>query len=235
MKMKILMFVFLLFSYTASSQILISLLLGDKLNNGKMEFGLDGGLNMSSIDGLDQSKNAPGFNLGFYFGIKLCKSNPAWLIHTGVIVKSPMGATDLPVYSLNNANLDTSFADGSVVRKLRYFNVPVMIKYKIKNLYLEGGPQFGLLNRATDEFKTQVKDKDDLTYKLNVRKNFHPIDAGLIMGAGYRLQKGNGMNIGIRYYYGFTDIVKEASAQKQYNRSLYFVVGIPIGVGKESN
>jgi hypothetical protein len=233
MKLKILMFAFLLFGYTANSQILISLLLGDKLNNGKMEFGLDGGLNMSLINGLDQSKNAPGFNLGFYFDIKMSKSNPSWLIHTGVIVKSPMGATDLPVYSLNNANLDASFADGSVARKLRYFNVPLMLKYKIKNLYVEGGPLLGLLNRATDEFITQVKDKGDLTYKLNVRKNYHPIDAGLILGAGYRLQKGNGMNIGIRYYYGLTDICKEASAPKQYNRSLYFVVGIPIGVGKE--
>jgi hypothetical protein len=131
MKIKILISVFLLFGYTANSQILISLLLGDKLNNGKMEFGLDGGLNMSSINGLDQSKNALGFNLGFYFDIKLSKSNPAWLLHTGVIVKSPMGAADLPVYTLNNANLDTSFVEGSVARKLRYFNVPRLALFSV--------------------------------------------------------------------------------------------------------
>ncbi|MBL7865332.1 MAG: PorT family protein, partial [Cyclobacteriaceae bacterium] len=33
-------------------QVIISLLLGDKLNSGKIEFGLDGGVNYSSMKGL---------------------------------------------------------------------------------------------------------------------------------------------------------------------------------------
>ena len=84
----------LLFSgYASNSQVLISILFGDKLNSGKVEFGLQGGLNWSTIKNLEGAKSLTGFNLGFYFDIKL--KNPSWMINTGVIVKSPMGANEL--------------------------------------------------------------------------------------------------------------------------------------------
>jgi len=51
----------------ANSQVLISLLLGDKLNSEKLKFGLDGGVNFSNISKIDPSKYHAGFNLRFYF------------------------------------------------------------------------------------------------------------------------------------------------------------------------
>jgi len=88
---------------------LISILLGDKLNSGKIEFGLDGGLSLSSLEGVDPSKSHSDFNLGFYFDFKM--NNPSWMINTGVRVKSTMGANDLAVYSLDNSVLDSALAD----------------------------------------------------------------------------------------------------------------------------
>ena len=41
----------------SSGQVLISLLLGDKLNTGQIEFGLDGGLSLSNLHGVDPSGN----------------------------------------------------------------------------------------------------------------------------------------------------------------------------------
>jgi hypothetical protein len=43
---------------------------------------------------------------------------------------------------------------------------------------------------------------------------------------------GNGMNIGLQYYLGLVDVVIDDASPKQYNRSLYLNVGIPIGKGK---
>src|SRR5687768_1342129 len=101
-------------SYTRSEgQVLISLLLGDKLNTGKIEFGLDGGLSLSNLHGVSPSSTKPGFNLGFYFDFRL--KNPAWALHTGVMVKSTLGAEDILVYSLNDQDLDNAFSGGSVV------------------------------------------------------------------------------------------------------------------------
>ncbi len=228
MKKLLIAFLLLFIGVEAKSQILISILLGDKLNSDKLEFGLDGGLNLSTIKGNDDASSTSRFNLGFYFDLKL--KNPSWMVHTGVIVKSTMGSKDLPVYDLNNADLNAAFVDGKVNRKLTYFNVPVLMKYRFKNNFsLEGGPMLGLMNQSKDVFTKKVKDRDDLSYKIKIKDNYHPLDAGLMVGLGYRLMGGNGVNLGVRYYYGFVDVLVDDSTPNQYNRSLYFSVGIPIG------
>ncbi|WP_428229341.1 porin family protein [Flavobacterium sp.] len=212
------------------SQVLISLIFGDKLNSPFLEFGLEGGVNFSTISDLETSGTNLGFNLGFYFDIRSTK-NPAWMINTGVIVKSPMGAHGMPVYSLNDANLDNTFAGGSVNREIRYFNVPVLVKYQFKNnIYLKTGPQFGLLAKAFDEFKKEV-DKDDVIYKKNIRDQIRVIDAGVVFGAGYHMKVGNGLNVTVQYYYGLVPVMK-GDGPNVYNRSLYVTAGIPIGKGK---
>jgi hypothetical protein len=231
MKINLLLFLLLFTSSIVQSQVIISLIFGDKLNSDKIEFGLDGGVNWSDLHGLPDSKPLTGFNLGFYFDFKL--KNPAWMVNTGVIVKSPMGAGDLPVYSLNNPPLDSSFVGGTVDRKIRYFNVPIMMKYQFKNnIYAKAGIQLGLRSKGFDEFSNKVKDEDDLQYKLKTKDDYHPLDAGLAFGLGYRLMKGTGMNIGIQYYLGLIDVVIDDSSPNQYNRSFYLTAGIPIGKKK---
>jgi hypothetical protein len=221
----------LIFALSAKSQVLISILLGDKLNSDKLEFGLNGGLDWSTLYGLPRATNHTGFNLGFYFDFKF--NDPSWMLNTGVIVKSPMGANDLPVYSLHNPKLDSAFAGGRVAKNVRYFNVPIMIKHKFdNNIYFEGGTQLGLRANAFDEFTNTVVEKNDLKYKLNTKDEYRPLDAGLTVGAGYRFLGGNGMNLELRYYFGLVDIVIDEATPAQFNRVLYLTVGIPIGKGK---
>jgi len=211
------------------SQVIISLLLGDKLNSGKIEFGLDGGLNYSTIRGIKESHYESSFNLGFYFDIKL--KNPQWMVHTGVLVKSSLGAGELPVYSLNNPDLDNAFVDGEVERRINYFNVPIMIKQKFKNnIYWEAGVVPSLRAKAYDIFTTDVD--GELEYKRSIKDEYHRLDFGLMGGIGYRLLGGNGMNLTLRYYYGLVDITINDTTPDQYNTSLYFAVGIPIGAAK---
>ena len=221
----------LLFAGTMHSQVLISILLGDKLNSGKIEFGLEGGWSLSNLAGLEPSSGHSNFNLGFYFDFAM--KDPSWFVSTGVRVKSTMGAEGIEVYPLNDPNLDDIFATGSVTRKLNYFNVPVMMKYMFKNhLYAQAGIQLGLKYRGTDQFVNTINDEEDLSFIVNVRDDYHPLDGGLCAGLGYRLTGGNGMNIGIQYYYGLVDVrISDASAN-QYNRTLYVNAGIPIGKGK---
>jgi hypothetical protein len=226
-----LLLLFMLFSIAqARSQVLISLIFGDKLNSPFLEFGLEGGINLSDISGLESSGTNPGFNLGFYFDFR-SKKNPAWMINTGVIVKSPMGAHHLPVYSLDDVNLDNTFEGGSVNREIRYFNVPILIKYQFKNrIYVKTGPQFGLLASAFDEFTNEIN-KNDVTYKKKIRDEIRVIDAGIALGTGYHMNIGNGLNITIQYYYGLVPVMK-GDGPNVYNRSLYLTAGIPIGKGK---
>lgn len=216
---------------TASGQVIISLLLGDKLNSGKVEFGLDGGMNFTGLTGIEGSR-ARGFFLGFYFDIKIKEESP-WLFNTGVIVKSPLGEESIAPYSLNNPDLDNIFQDGEVQRQLRYFDMPFCMKYVFKNkFFADAGIQIGLLNKATDVFVHDVENSEDLTFKHSVKDLYHPLDIGLRGGFGYRLMKGNGMNLGVHYYMGLSDITIDDTTPDVKNSALYFSLGIPIGAGK---
>lgn len=231
MKKCVFTILFILSAYLGQSQVLISILLGDKLNSGKIEFGLEGGWSLATLDGIDPSSPHSNYNLGFYFDFAM--KNPSWYVSTGVRVKSTMGAEGIAVYPLNEPGLDQVFAAGSVTRKLNYFNVPVMMKYMFKNhLYAQAGIQLGLKYKAKDEFLNSVNEDDDLSYTLDIKKQYHPLDGGLCAGLGYRLVKGNGMNLGVQYYYGLVDVRVSDASPDEFNRVLYVNVGIPIGKGK---
>lgn len=230
--MRVLLFTLILSALTTASrgQVIISLLLGDKLNSGKVEFGLDGGVNYCWQTSVPYGKALPTFNLGFYFDIKT--KNPNWLIHTGVIVKSTLGTAGLPVYSLNDPDLDNSFAGGSVERTFNYFNVPFFAKRKFKNnFFVEGGIMLGLLYGGKDTFRASVNG-GDLTYEVDIKDQYRTLDAGLGFGIGYRLMGGNGMNLGVRGYQGFVNVLEFNPGASVTNQSLYFTIGIPIGAGK---
>ena len=230
-KFSLILLTIILNTQVSKGQILISLLLGDKLNSGKLEFGLEGGLVTSNINNMPDAKAKLGFDLGFYFDFKLKKN---LFLHTGVLVKSPMGVRSVPPYPTGNVGLDSLVVDGKVKRRLSYFHVPVLLKYKFDNqLSFEAGPQFGLLNKATDDFTTEIKDKNDLIFKNNIKSSLNKIDIGASVGVGYKLLKGTGMNLGVRYYFGFLNIIKDNPGDAQKNSALYVYAGIPIGVKKK--
>lgn len=218
----------------ANSQVLISLLLGDKLNTEKLKFGLDGGVNFSTISNIDPSRYHVGFDLGFYFDI-LLKENTHWYLHTGVLVKSPMGSRELDPYSLNDIHLDSLFEGGSVERQLRYFNVPILARYKFKSgVYIEAGPMLGLLSKARDVFYADVNEKEDLSYINEVRDQYNRIDAGIEAGIGYHVIKGTGYNLGVRYYAGMTEILKDNTGDPNRNSAFYLYASIPVGAGEKA-
>ncbi|HBH22104.1 MAG TPA: PorT family protein [Cytophagales bacterium] len=220
--------------HTAQSQIIISLLLGDKLNSPNLEFGIEGGLNRSFLSGIEESEGFNHFHLGFYFDIRL--KNDLWL-NTGVRVKSNVGARKIAPYSLDDPELDAVFLEGHINRDIRYWYVPVHLKYRFggnKQFFVNVGGQIGLRNKADDIFYNTVNDKDDVTFKLDIRDHIKRIDAGLSGGLGYKF-KGNGMNLGATYYLGLTNIMKTTDlAQYDYasrNSSMYIYLDIPIGAG----
>jgi len=225
---------FISFHYTANSQVLISLLLGDKLNSEKLKFGLDGGVNWSNITNLDPSKYKAHFNLGFYFDF-LLKENTKWYLHTGVLVKSTMGPKGLNPYTIGNAELDSLFVGGKMSRKISYFNVPILVRYQFKNmLYIEAGPNLGLRYKAFDIFTADVEDKEDLSYTLDVEDQYTRIDAGVMAGVGFQVLKGTGYNFGMRYYYGLTEVLKENTGDPQRNSAFYLYFSMPVGAGEKA-
>ena len=140
--------IFLLIGVTVRSQVLLSIIFGDKLNSEKIEFGLDGGLNWSQINDLESSSSYRTFNLGFYFDI-LLKKEP-WSLYTGVLVKSQLGSDELSDEDLVFLEIIPQDEEGTYAQRLNYFLVPAMLRYNFPNrIYLEAGPQFGLMYKAS--------------------------------------------------------------------------------------
>jgi hypothetical protein len=144
-----------------------------------------------------------------------------------------MGVKGLDPYPLFDPNLDLLLTTiEKMKRKLHYFNVPILLRYTLpKHLFMELGPQIGLLYKAQDEFTVSLNSKNDLVYKIDIKDQLRRLDAGIMAGLGYHLFAGRGMNFGIRYYQGFVNISKDDDSKKQWNSSIYLFASIPIGSG----
>src|ERR1700742_403342 len=99
----------MLFTATAKSQVVISLLFGDKLNSENVSFGLLVGGGLNNLTGYQRSSWLPTLNLGLYLGFKL---NDRVFLQFDAMAKYKLGAKNLPVYSLHDEALDSLFAQG---------------------------------------------------------------------------------------------------------------------------
>lgn len=213
-------------SSTANSQVLLSLIFGDKLNSDGLEFGLEGGVNWSDVSDLG-TKSLANFNLGFYFDIRL-KNN--WRIDTGVLVKSTLGTNNLTDEDLTYLGIVKETEPGSYSQEISYFIVPILLKYNFKNrIYVEGGPQLGWMRDAYVEFNHESDAKDIQIQEFN-KDMLNRIDAGLTVGTGYKLRDDNGMTLGIKYYYGLVDVYKDRSGTN--NSAFFLKLNVPIGAEK---
>ena len=219
----------MLIGVSSHSQVLLSLLFGDKLNSDGLEFGLEGGFNWSNISDLDANKSLSSFNLGFYFDIRLKNE---WNLYTGVLVKAKLGDDELSANDLAFLEITPNEEEnGTYSQKINYFVVPALIKYNFKNrMYLEAGPQFSLMYKAWVEFNSDHDNKEIRTKDFNKDK-INRLDAGITAGTGYKLKEDGGMTIGVKYYYGFANVYKGVSGTN--NSSLFLKVNIPIGANKE--
>jgi len=233
-------FIFL-FSTQANSQVLLSLIFGDKLNSGKVEFGLSGGFNLSYLRGINESKGQNNWELGFYFDILLKEKSP-WYLGTGVYIKSNVGGKNVPLSYPGNREIDSTVYNdyvgfnGTVEKQFNTFYVPMNLRYKFKNgFFIEGGAQAGLVFKTHDIFTAEVNGYD-LTYdaKKGVKDNglYKWFDGGIDGGIGYKSKGETGWKLGVWYYLGLTNIYKNDLGYKAYNSSLYVLATIPIGKKK---
>ena len=223
---------FLFMPLSSHAQVLISLLFGEALNTDEIEFGLTGGVNFSTLRGLDAGWRND-FNLGFYFHIEL---NAPSYISTGVLVKSHVGAGKMSPYLIGDDQLDSVFADGSLAKKINYFYVPALYHIRLNDnrWFLEGGLMGGLRYKARDIF-TDSQAGGDVEFSIDVRDDYRRFDVGMMVGAGYKFRKRvKSLSAGVSYYLGFVDVTRSEETTVR-NQSLYLFLRIPIGAGNSKD
>jgi len=218
-------------SYTSQSQILISLLFGDKLNSPGVEFGLEGGLTYASISGFETSNYVGDFYLGFYFDIRL--EEPKWWLSTGLILKNSLGVDKLTATDLVFLKTDTFPEEGDYSQRIKYYQLPVSLKYRFKSsIYVEMGFQAALRRRATFvQFDSNI-DGQERKIRTSNKDDVNPVDFGGLIGVGYTFFKGSGLTFALKYYYGFTNVYKGIDGRR--NSAFYVQFNVPIGAGKKN-
>lgn len=227
---KILFIVLFLFSvHAASSQVLLTLIFGEKLNSPNIEFGLEGGYNFSQISGLESSKRLGTFNLGFYFNFKLKEQ---FYLYTGVLVKSNLGVKALSISDLETSGVSFIGSSGVYSQRINYFIVPIHAKYVFgNNIYIEAGPQLGLRYKAYVEYVNET-DGVDTRIRQDNKGAINPIEAGVGIGMGYKFKKIGGLSVGLSYFQGFVNVYKANSNTK--NNAAFLKLNLPIGAKKSA-
>jgi hypothetical protein len=220
-----------IFCKIATAQVIIALLFGEKLNTGKVEFGLVVAPGITDISDIESDKRN-GLNLGLYFNIRPDKK---FFLYVEGTAKGSFGAKGMIPYSLGSDTLDHLFASGSVERKIKAFGLPVMGRYTITpKFFVDAGIQADMMLSAKDIFKTKIND-NDLEYTVKTSDIVTLLDFGLIGGLHYKFSKDKrSMGIGIRYFQGLTDILKTTPGT-QVNFAWQLVISIPVGVGKSTS
>ncbi len=229
MKKGICLCLLIIYYHAAPAQIIIALIFGDKLNTDKLEFGLIAIPALASISGMHY-KSRTVYDLGLYLNMKI---NERLFFHPEAIAKSSFGAKGIPPYNTGNDSLNAMFSGGTVEKNIKGLGLLLFLRYRIKGLlFAEAGPQVDLLRKPKDTFKATVNG-NDLTYIIPVNEQVTRFDMGIAGGLIYKLKKDKGMGLGIRYYYGLTDILKLVSGS-QRNNVLQLNITIPVGSEKKN-
>ena len=231
MKKLVLIIFTVVISQFARSQVLISILFGDKLNTDAIIFGLHVDYSWNKMTSVEPQDALGRLNLALFFNFRL---NDQWRIGAEALAKYTRGGKGIAIYPLSDPALYDQFAaaEGTVERRINYVGLMTSIEYNIeRSWYIEAGPQLALRTKAKDIFTAKTHD-GELELTRDISDEVARWEFSVITGAGYKFGKGTGMALGIRYNWGLTDVMKTTVSSEQ-NRGFYVVSNIPIGRKKK--
>ncbi len=228
---KVLLIVAVLFMMGTSvtqAQVLIGLLFGEKLNNEKLEFGLNLSGNFSQLTDVEANSYLKGLGVGLFLDYKM---HPKWVLQTSFFLQSPKGAADLNQDDLLFHVEDSLLGGVKAQRKINYFDLPIMISFRpISRIGIAVGFSVGMLARTEDYFEKESND-GTLIFKRGTRDFLTLFEAGLVGGLTYHFQGDPGSQIRLNYVYGLTNVYNESSGKEGFNRVIQLSVLIPIKFG----
>jgi Outer membrane protein beta-barrel domain len=158
------------------------------------QFGVKAGLNVAELTGREGEKASykSFYHVGAFYQLKLI---------------GPLSVQPEVQYSVAGGNLKSAFADYD--SKLHYVTVPLLAKLTFGPVFVEAGPQYGVLVSASQSGKLQVGQTPDGTPAYgNVSRpatsSFRRNDFSVVGGVGLKLT--SGFSLGGRLVAGLNDI-----------------------------
>jgi hypothetical protein len=180
-------------------------------------FGIKAGASLSNFVGkdVDNSDNLFGFHAGFVANIAL---------------GDRLSVQPELLYSTKGAKAEASGGGTTIkgTQSLHYVELPILVKAKFNQFFVEAGPQAGVLVRAKSKVEGGGVDES-----ISNKDEFNLVDFGYAAGIGYQLE--SGPMVGLRYNGGFTnvdasEVVNGQSIQsKARNSAFQLYVGYTFG------
>ena len=154
--------------------------------HAQFAFGIKGGANISNVNGSDVSgtNSLVGFNAGVYLKLPVTK-------HLSIqpeVVYSGQG------FKETTSGVTTTQHDN-------YINIPVLLKYHVAGVFIETGPQAGIL--ASAKVSQQGVSVDD-------KASFNSADFSWVFGAGVKIPM-TPISLDARYDLGLSNIINNGS------------------------
>ncbi|MFD2717177.1 porin family protein [Hymenobacter monticola] len=160
----------------------------------RAQFGIKGGLNVAELTGRDgeTASYKPFYHVGIFY-----QAN----------VLGPLSIQPEVQYSLQGGNLKSAYTDYD--SELHYLTVPILAKLTVGPVFVEAGPQFGVLLSANQQGNLQVGFTPDgmPAYGNESRpatSEFKRGDFSVVGGVGLKL--GSSFSLGGRLVAGLNDI-----------------------------
>lgn len=197
--------------------IFINLFLSSNAQKGKIEYGFESGLNISTAHGDGVSKDymspLPGLHMGGYMKINSAE-------HWGFKFLLSYDKIGWAYKSLSiQNNTGTGLVTADILFNLDYLNMPVLFEYsfgkKIK-LNFAGGPFLGILlnNKIVTNLKQPIPPNQEASSQVS-SNNRESLNFGLTLGTGIQIPIASKIkfDFNLRNNIGVTNIYKSNSGQ----------------------
>ena len=173
-------------------------------NAQEARFGVKAGVNLANVTGSDgpNKKNLVGATAGVMADFSF---SDLISLHPEVL------------FSQKGVKFEASNNTAQV--RTTYIDVPLLLRVKADGLFFEAGPQLGFLAAQ----KTEINGTTISTSTDGTRK----VDVGYIAGVGYQLPQG--LELGVRYNGGISDLSDPSGSSKSRNSVFQFQVGYLFG------
>ncbi len=212
--------------FSGQGQVLISILFGEQLNSGKMEFGLVGGFNYSTMPGLEDPQYKRSFGLGLFLDYKF---NDHWIGMVETNVKTSIGSQNLKLPDFPYPTNDTIIsASTNTQRNLEVIHVPVFISYRLTNRLGFGGGFYASILHGTRDVVLYKQGNYDMTFERSFTGFVNRMDFGLTGAVHFHFLGNPGIQIRGKINYGLVDVFKGTAGVSSKNLWYSVAVAVPI-------
>ncbi|QDO95444.1 PorT family protein [Formosa sediminum] len=210
---------------TTAQAAILAMIFGDKVASEKFNLSMEVGVPFNSFSNVDDLKIQNGINFGIAGNLKLSENwyvSPTvyFLSKRTVILKHTNLISD-------DAYLNSLYSDTSAKMRLNYTDIHVLFSYQLSDSNFRFGlsPQVSFFGKSESTYSGP---EGELVQ--NTSKFVNKTDYGVIANVGYYLKsahKGRGIILNLRYYQGFTDVLKNDFASGD-NKSNYVALHVSL-------